>query len=158
MSLMEEVGRFTKEDFAEFEQAEAESRVVVKGTYEGTIVSWNEIPEETKGMNDAYRGYPVFRAGVRCYDYPDVGKSQIAWVKISGVKVMNEGGRLKAPSSAGLQLTKAMMMPGSSITDVLDQAKATRAKYMIEVWEKDNPDDPTKKIPGGNWCKGVKAL
>lgn len=158
MDIMEEVGSFSEKDFAEFEKIEAESKVVAKGVYEGTLVSWNEVEEDKKSINDAYRGYPVFRAGIRCYDYPDVGKSQIAWVKFSGVKVNGENGRLKAPSSAGLQLTKAMMMPGAPITDVLDQAKVTRAKYTIEIWEKDNPEDPQKKLPGGNWCRGVKAL
>jgi len=158
MSIMEEVGRFSAQDFAEFEKVQAESKVVAKGVYEGTIVSWNEIDDATKSPNDLYKGYPIFKVGVRCYDYPEIGKSQVAWVKVSGVKVNGENGRLKTPSSAGLQLTKAMMMADALITDVLDQAKVTRARYTIEVWEKDNPDDPTKKIPGGNWCKGVKAL
>jgi hypothetical protein len=72
--------------------------------------------------------------------------------------VYSEKNKLKAPSSAGLTLTKAMHMPDAPITDVLDQAKVTRATYIIEVWEKDNPEKPGEKLPGGNWLRGVKAL
>lgn len=158
MDLMEEVGRFSASDIAAFEKEKAEENVVPKGRYEGTVFTWNEIPDDKKGDTDLYKGVPVFKVGVKCYDVGEPGKTKTAWVKVSGMKVLSEKGRLKAPSAAGLQMTKAMGMADAFITDVLDQAKVTRAQYDIEVWEKDNPDDVATKIPGGNWLKGVRAL
>ncbi|MGL5720063.1 MAG: hypothetical protein ACRCYP_04655 [Alphaproteobacteria bacterium] len=158
MDLMEEVGRISVEAIAEQDKAEAEGKVVAAGKYEGMIVSWNEVDNDKKSDSDPFRGIPVFRVGVRCYDYPEVGKSKVAWVKISGIKVLGENGRPKAPYTAGVALTKAMQMGGQLITDVLEQAKVTRAVYDIATWDKENPEKPEEKIPGGNWLRGVRAL
>lgn len=163
MDVMEEVGRFSAADIAAFDKEKAEENVVPKGQYEGTVFTWNEILDDKKSDSDLYKGYTVYKVGVKCYDVGEPGKTKTAWVKVSGVAVRGPNGRMKAPSAGGLQLTKAMGMPDAAITDVLDQAKVTRAVYNIEVWEKDNPDavpgdDSTAKLPGGNWLKGVRAL
>ena len=158
MNIMEDVQGFSKEDVFEFEKAEAESRAVAKGSYEGIVFSWNEIDDEKKGVTDLYKGVPIYKVGVRCFDYPEPGKSQIAWVKVSGSKVFGEKGRLKAASAAGLQLTKVMGMFDQPITEVLEQAKVTRALYSVETWDKEDLENPDQKIVGGNWLKGVRAL
>ena len=159
MDLMEEVRGFSKEEVFQFDKAEAESKVVSKGSYEGIVYTWNEIEDDKKRDDDAYKGKRVYRVGVRCFDYPEFGKNQIAWVKVSGEKVFGDSGtKLKAPSATGKDMTKVTSMYDADITEILDQMKVIRATYFIDVWDRDDKENPGQKLPGGNWCRGVKAL
>ena len=152
MNIMEEVDIISSEAIAEQEKAEKEGKVIPKGKYEGLIFSWNLVPEADKRDGDAFQGVPLYKAGIVLYDCPEYGKKKTGWFKFTTSKVLGESGKPKTAYTTAVGLTKAMNMPDVSFTEVLEQAKVTRAKYDVGAFTPEGKDETY------NFLRSVQAL
>lgn len=151
MELMEEVGMISADAIKEQERQEAEDRVIPTGKYEGLVVSWNRVEEADKGQDMTFRGVPLYKAMIKFFDCPEYGKSKHGFFKFTTEKVLGDSGRPKTAYTTAVGLVKATGLADIAFTEVLEQAKVTRVRYDVGLFE--SPEG--KKY---NFLRGVKAL
>lgn len=151
MDIMEEVDIISAEAIKEQEIQEAEDRVIPAGKYEGLIVSWNKVEESDKGQDQTFQGVPLYKAMIKFFDCPEYGKSKVGFFKFTTAKVLGESGRPKTAYTTAVGLVKATGLADTAFTEVLEQAKVTRVRYNVGLFE--SPEG--KKY---NFLRDVKAL
>lgn len=151
MSLMEEVDIISAEAIKEQEIQEAEDRVIPAGRYEGLVVSWNKVEDSEKGQDQTFQGVPLYKAMIKFFDCPEYGKSKVGFFKFTTAKVLGESGRPKTAYTTAVGLVKATGLADTAFTEVLEQAKVTRVRYNVGLFE--SPEG--KKY---NFLRDVKAL
>jgi hypothetical protein len=152
MSVLEEVDVITDEAIKEESKRQAEENVIPKGTWEGLVLSWNKVDDTDLPDDNIFKGVPLYRVGVTHYDCPELGKKKTQWYKFTTVKVLGPSGRPKTAYTAAVGLCKAMGMAGAPFTEVLEQAKVTRAKYRVGEFIPEGKDVPM------NFLQGVSAV
>lgn len=151
MSLMEEVDIISAEAIKEQEIQEAEDRVIPAGRYEGLVVSWNKVEDADKGQDQTFQGVPLYKAMIKFFDCPEYGKSKSGWFKFTTAKVLGDTGRPKTAYTTAVGLVKATGLADTAFTEVLEQAKVSRVRYNVGLFE--SPEG--KKY---NFLRDVKAL
>ena len=152
MDVMEEVDRISLEAINEQTKAEKEDKVIPKGKYEGVVFSWNKVEESEKKEGDPFLGVPLYKAGITFYDCPEYGKKKTGWFKFTTSKVLGESGRPKTAYTTAVGLTKVMGLADAPFTEVLEQAKVTRAKYNVGAFTPEGKDETY------NFLQGVSAV
>lgn len=151
MNLMDEVDIISAEAIKEQEIQEAEDRVIPAGRYEGLIVSWNKVEDSEKGQDQTFQGVPLYKAMIKFFDCPEYGKSKVGFFKFTTAKVLGESGRPKTAYTTAVGLVKATGLADTAFTEVLEQAKVTRVRYNVGLFE--SPEG--KKY---NFLRDVKVL
>lgn len=151
MNLMDEVDIISAEAIKEQEIQEAEDRVIPAGRYEGLVVSWNKVGDADKGQDQTFQGVPLYKAMIKFFDCPEYGKSKAGFFKFTTAKVLGESGRPKTAYTTAVGLVKATGLADTAFTEVLEQAKVTRVRYNVGLFE--SPEG--KKY---NFLRDVKAL
>lgn len=151
MDLMEEVDIISAEAIKEQEIQEAEDRVIPAGRYEGLVVSWNKVEDTDKGQDQTFQGVPLYKAMIKFFDCPEYGKSKSGWFKFTTAKVLGDTGRPKTAYTTAVGLVKATGLADTAFTEVLEQAKVSRVRYNVGLFE--SPEG--KKY---NFLRDVKAL
>ena len=151
MDLMEEVDIISAEAIKEQEKQEAEDRVIPAGKYEGLVVSWNKVEEADKGKDQTFQGVPLYKAMIKFFDCPEYGKSKTGFFKFTTAKVLGESGSPKTAYTTAVGLVKATGLADTAFTEVLEQAKVSRVRYNVGLFE--SPEG--KKY---NFLRNVKAL
>lgn len=152
MDIMEEVDRISLEAIEEQTQAEKAEKVIPKGKYEGVVFTWNKVEESEKREGDPFANVPLYKAGITFFDCPEYGKKKTGWFKFTTSKVLGESGRPKTAYTTAVGLTKAMGLADAPFTEVLEQAKVTRAQYSVGAFQ------PEGKEETYNFLNGVSAL
>ena len=151
MNIMDDVDIISAEAIAEQEKQEAEDRVIPAGKYEGLVMSWNKVEEAEKGQDMTFRDVPLYKAMIKFFDCPEYGKSKVGFFKFTTAKVLGESGRPKTAYTTAVGLVKATGLADTAFTEVLEQAKVTRVRYDVGLFE----SAEGKKY---NFLRGVKAL
>lgn len=134
---MEEVDSIARETGVEQDRLDKEARVIPKGTYEGTVFTWNKVNEGEKKEGGAYVGIPQYNVGVTLYDCPTAGEKKSGWFTMTTTRILNDKGNPKAAWKAANGMFKALDMYDQSFADVLEQAKVTRLRYNVGSFEND---------------------
>lgn len=150
MDLMEEVDAISLEAIEEQQKQEMEDRVIPKGSYEGLVISWSKVEESEKREGDQFAGVPLYKVGITFYDCPEYDKRKTGWFKFTTAKVLGDSGRPKTAYTTAVNLVKALQMPDVPFSEVLEQAKVTRVKYRVGLFESEDG----KKY---NFLQGVSA-
>lgn len=151
MDLMEEVDAISLEAIEEQQKQEQEDRVIPKGSYEGLVISWSKVEESEKREGDQFAGVPLYKVGITFYDCPEYDKRKTGWFKFTTSKVLGDSGRPKTAYTTAVNLVKALQMPDVPFSEVLEQAKVTRVKYRVGLFESEDE----KKY---NFLQGVSAV
>lgn len=151
MDIMDMVDVISAEAIKEQEIQEAEDRVITAGKYEGLVISWNKVEENDKGTDVTFQGVPLYKAFIKFFDCPEYGKSRAGWFKLTTAKVVGVNGRPKTAYTAAVGLVKATGLADTAFSEVLEQAKVTRVRYDVGLFE----SEEGKKY---NFLRGVKAL
>lgn len=151
MDLMEEVDAISLEAIEEQQKQEMEDRVIPKGSYEGLVISWSKVEESEKREGDQFAGVPLYKVGITFYDCPEYDKRKTGWFKFTTAKVVGDSGRPKTAYTTAVNLVKALQMPDVPFSEVLEQAKVTRVKYRVGLFE----SEEGKKY---NFLQGVSAV
>lgn len=152
MDVMEEVDVISLEEVEAQLKAEAEEKIIPKGTYEGTVYSYNKVEESEKGDNNQFKGVPLYNVGIKFYNCPEMGKAKTGWFKFTPSKVLGPSGKPKTAYTTLIGLVKAMNTIGQPVADAFEQAKVTRFKVRVDVFE--SPDTGTKY----NFLRSVSAV
>ena len=151
MDLMEEVDAISLDAIVEQQKQEEEDRVIPKGTYEGLVISWVKVEESEKQETDQFKNVPLYRVGITFYDCPEYEKKKTGWFKFTTSKILGDSGRPKTAYTTAVNMVKALEMPDVPFADVLEQAKVTRLKYRVGLFE--SPEG--KKY---NFLQGVSVI
>lgn len=151
MDLMEEVDAISLEAIEEQQKQEMEDRVIPKGSYEGLVISWSKVEESEKREGDQFAGVPLYKVGITFYDCPEYDKRKTGWFKFTTAKVVGDSGRPKTAYTTAVNLVKTLQMPDVPFSEVLEQAKVTRVKYRVGLFESEDG----KKY---NFLQGVSAV
>ena len=135
MDVMEEVDVIPVEEVEAQLKAEREEKIVPQGTYEGTVISYTKVEESEKSENNQFKGVPLYNVGIMFYDCPEFGKKKSGWFKFTPAKVLGPSGKPKTAYTTLVGLIKATDKVGQPVADAFEQAKVSRCKYRVGVFE-----------------------
>lgn len=136
VDVMNEVDIITQDQIEEQTKQEQEDKLIPEGHWEGQVFSWNKVEESEKGEMSPYKGVSLYSVGIMFYDCPEIGKKKSGWFKMTPNKLTNpETGRPKVAYTSLVGLTKVLNCGGKTVAETLEQAKVSRAKFKVRMFE-----------------------